>query len=268
MPASSGNATRLDADVFAFLRRADNLLEQSSADDGRDAEIIENIVAQVHGHELSAARHVFASQTLQRAIASADTAHLVTLATPLFGARHAMAALTDKYASHVVEALLGQVLPSLQHASATWKDSEPSLAARLVSLVDVLLENDARALLTAMRDRYATHAVRTMLRVLSGRQPSTAAAGAGGGGGGRSGGQPYHSHGSAAVPAEPARVPVPPAFSAAVLRVCEALASTGQAARWWSLTYHASAAPVVHGLLLAWPPEGAPVLCAERPVLR
>ena len=47
-----------------------------------------------------------ASQTLQRAIARANDEQLMSLARGLLAPRHLQTALTDKYASHVVEALL------------------------------------------------------------------------------------------------------------------------------------------------------------------
>ena len=48
--------------------------------DMRIHEVIETIVAQVHGHELACACHVFANHTLQRAIARAREDQLVALA--------------------------------------------------------------------------------------------------------------------------------------------------------------------------------------------
>lgn len=171
---------RLDPEVLGFLRRADQMLDHQHGggdDDDATADVVENVVAQVQGHELAAACHVFASQTLQRAITAAADAHLVALATPLLASRHALTALTDKYGSHVIEALVAQVLPSLQRSSAGWEAGEPSLAALLVGLVDALVADGATALLTAMKDRYATHVVRAALRVLSG-EPAAAPSGA------------------------------------------------------------------------------------------
>ena len=216
---------QLEADVLAFLRRADQLLEQQQPtdDDGDDAqshreEIIETVISQVYGHELSAACHVFASPTLQRVIAVAPDASLVALATPLLSARHVLTALTDKYGSHVIEALLAQVLPSLQRTNAAWQEGEASLGALAVSFADTLVADNAKILLAAMKDRYATHAMRSLFRVLAGLPPvSNQTTNTGGGPPGRK--PPVTDDGAIE------RVMVPESFGAALGRIADAISA-------------------------------------------
>ena len=264
----------LDADVLAFLRRADQLLEQQPAasedggdDDGQNHrdEIIETVIAQVSGHELAAACHVFASSTMQRAIKAASDSSLIALATPLLSARHVISALTDKYGSHVIEALLAQVLPSLQRSGAAWEEGEASLAALIVSCVDALVADNARHLLAAMYDRYATHSVRILFSILAGQPPASSNTG-----GGAAGRKPSASSDSSTA-AE--RVLVPESFGAALGRLAHAISSLDAAdgsqtyggSTLLDLAWHASASPALQALLAALPAESPPLfeLCAR-----
>lgn len=274
--ATSGRATKLDPEVLAFIRRANQLLEQGEreatdaagghrqherdeTDDGdeyRIHEVIENIVAQVHGHELACACHVFANHTLQRAIARGRDDQLVALANALLSPRNALAALTDKYASHVVEALVAKVLPSLDSVSAAGNDDEDAQEATMASLladfVDSLLVDNARGLCTAMRDRYATHAIRSIVKVLSGRSPTSSNTS------GAPGGPPPRGPSAAA-----ARVEVPAAFDQVLLRLANALlerddgddGSHGGGGALQSLAWHTSASPALQCILEALPPS-------------
>ena len=183
---------------------------------------------------------------------------MVALATPLFSAKHAPTALTDKYASHVLEALLQRVLPSVKRASMDPPDAgEPSLAECVVGLADALAADGARTLLVAMRDRYATHVFRALLKVLSGEQPPQA----------NSSGSGNNGHYVPPAPDEPPpRVPVPESFTFALGRLCDALNTLDDAEAAESgggephstlqdLSWHASASPAIQALLTSMPSD-------------
>ena len=229
---------RLDPDVLAFLRRATQLLDPSGGEDvdeDRQREVCGTLVEQVRGHEVASACHVFGCASLQRAFEVATDEQRASLAGPMFSAKNSLTVLTDKYGSHVAEAALAQVLPSLRRTSAdSWdEESTPPLAAVAVTLADGLLENDARGLTAAMRDRYATHTLRGLLLVLSGRPftPGSSSGGWGGGGGwgGWGGGTdadaaaPRHATHTKAPDAATPASPVPEAFTRALERIGESL---------------------------------------------
>ena len=104
-------------------------------------------------------------------------------------------------------------------------------AAMILGFVDVLVADNARNLLAAMYDRYATHVIRTLVRVLAGsahRSSKEEGGGKGGGGGGKGGGGGGKGGGGGgaafdANSAEAPRTPVPPSFERALVRIGEAL---------------------------------------------
>ena len=168
---------KLEPDVLSFLRRASQLLDAPAGgdviadDEVRRSEVVETVVGQLQGHELASACHVFGCDVLQRALAMANETQCVALATPLLSSNCVLTAVTDKYASHVVEAILARLLPFAQQPQ---QEGEPSVMSLMASFIDALVADNARTLLVALRDRYATHVMRSTFRFLSGKASAAA----------------------------------------------------------------------------------------------
>ena len=322
---ATSSKSNLDAEVLSFVRRASQLLEPVDDDDNRLQEVCGTLIEQVRGHEVACARHVFGCSVMQRAIGVGTGAQRAAIAAPLLRSKQPLALLTDKYASHVLEAVLAQVLPSLHTGAADVADASGeeadraySLAASLVAFADTLLAERARALLEAMRDQYGTHVVRGLLLVLGGRRflpPSSEWDGQGGGGkggdagkgdggkggrggkgsgggkggkGGKGGGGKGGGGWVADGGAEEPRTKVPASFTRALERIATTLVelddATVEAEDWdeksgdgggaggggvggvlYRMSWHASASPVLQGLLRALPPDAEPLhrLCGR-----
>ena len=286
---------RLPADVLNFLRRADKMLTDAEAaaavdDDDDEAasmqqrgmrvEVIDNIVAQLAGAELACAFHVYGTSALQRTLRLGNDPQRAALAAPVLRADPALV-LQDKYASHVVEAILSLVYGGLGAGSdGIASDDAGSLGALLVEFCDSLLAGGVGALRGAMQDRHGTHVLRSLLRTLSGHQPESAEVvggkgtgkggkgGGGGGGGGKgSGGGGGAGSGGGGGGSEPAR-PVPAAFTERLVALSSALAAPAKArggsdggdgggAAAHHLAYHPTGSPALQELLAALPSPSA-----------
>ena len=168
IPMSAPN--RLPADVLNFLRRADKMLTDAEAaaagddDDDDEAasmrgmrvEVIDNIVAQLAGAELACAFHVYGTSALQRTLRLGNDPQRAALAAPVLRVDPALV-LQDKYASHVVEAILSLVYGKLgAGGDGAAGDDAGSLGALLVEFCDSLLAGGLGALRGAMQDRHGT----------------------------------------------------------------------------------------------------------------
>ena len=205
----------------------------ADADDagGREAEmraeVVRTVVEQLRGSEIACARHVFGSVALARVLSAATNAQRTSLAAPILERGQPLTLLSDKYASHVVEAVLAIAAAEAADAAGG------GVAGLIAPFVDRLCEPDAAGglpLAAVMRDRHGTYVARALLHVLSGRpyaprgteggpeqQPGRPAASRGAGSGSGSG--------SAATDEQPR--PVPASFGRALQRLTDALLGGG-----------------------------------------
>ena len=161
MPSTS-SSDRLDPDCLNFLRRAHRMLDGTAAsaadaDDagGREAEmraeVVRTVVEQLRGSEIACARHVFGSVALARVLSAATNAQRTSLAAPILERGQPLTLLSDKYASHVVEAVLAI-------AAAEGADAAGGGVAGLIApFVDRLCEPDAACMKSFLvMQRYLT----------------------------------------------------------------------------------------------------------------
>jgi hypothetical protein len=287
---------RIDPDVLNFLRRAHRMLDDTkSAVAGDDpegaeevvreaqmrAEVVGTVVEQLKGQELHCACHVFGSVALARVLKAASDAQRARVVSALFTRGEPFALLSDKYASHVVEEIIA--LGSRQESMI---DSEAGLAQVLAEFVGRLTQSSSAGkapLVACMRDRYGTHAVRALFRVLSGRPFAPRGTDASS--------KPAQREGGSAMPPGPpdvtgqeaARAPVPSAYAEGLLLIADAVLSQwradGEGIR--QLFSHTMASPTLSALiealpegcpqsgalisaLLKWPAEGAPAAADGR----
>jgi uncharacterized membrane protein YgcG len=263
---------RIDPDVLNFLRRAHRMLDDSkSAAAGDDhegteevvreaemrAEVVGTVVEQLKGQEVHCARHVFGSVALARVLRAASDAQRTRVVSPLLSRAEPFALLSDKYGSHVVEEIIA--LGARQESMA---DPEAGLAQVLVAFVDRLAEplsSGPVPLVACMRDRYATHPVRALLRVLSGRPFAPRGTEGPSKPGQREAGSAMPPGPQEATGQDASRAPVPSAYAEALLRAADAVLSHGRADGQGirQLLSHTVASPVLSELIEALP-EGCP----------
>lgn len=226
------------------------------------AEVVGTVVEQLKGQELHCARHVFGSVALARVLKAASDAQRTGVVSPLLSRGEPFALLSDKYASHVIEEIIA--LGSRQESMI---DSEAGLAQVLVHFVDRLAQTPPAGpvpLVACMRDRYGTHAVRALFRVLSGR-PFTPR-------GSDPSSKPVQRETGSVAPPGPtdapgpdaARAPVPPAYAEGLLRAADAVLSHGRADGEGirQLFSHTVASPALSELI-----ESLPEMCPQSAAL-
>jgi len=267
---------RIDPDVLNFLRRAHRLLDDSkdpggavagaeAEEEGDEAavrteqmraEVVLTVVEQLNGQELNCARHVFGSVALARVLKAATDAQRSRIVSPLLSQIDPAALLSDKYASHVVEEII-----ALAARPESAVDPEAGLAHVLVEFAERLATTAPGGtvpLVTSMRDKHATYAVRALFRVLAGRpfaprgaEPSAKPEQRWSGGGAPSSGP------ADASAQEAPRASVPAAFTAALALAADAVLSIKGDEGVRQLYSHTVASPALSELLEALPAGSA-----------
>jgi len=159
-----------------YFRRADELLELNDFPTVDDRDIfIENVFKEAHGKELKLASSQSCSRLMERLILLSTTQQKKHLFAAFAG--HFLTLVTHRFASHCCEQLLIQSAPIVTQELGmafprTGEDKEkpaPEQEAAMEDLFLLTLDELENHLTSILSDKFASHTLRVILVVLSGR---------------------------------------------------------------------------------------------------
>lgn len=167
----------LDEEEQEYFRRADELLELNQFPTTEDREVfVENVYKEAKGKELKLASSQSCSRLMERLIQLANTTQKKSLFEAFAG--HFLSLVQHRFASHCCEALflrsasvVSQELAGfvLDTAGAADADEQQKPEASMENLFLETLDELEAGLGYLLTDRFASHTLRVLLLVLSGR---------------------------------------------------------------------------------------------------
>ncbi|KAL8952015.1 MAG: hypothetical protein Q9222_002034 [Ikaeria aurantiellina] len=162
----------LDEEEQEYFKRADTILELNQFNDAEERELfLANVYKEAHGKELKIANSQSCSRLMERLILMSTKEQLKVLFQELSG--HFLHLVQHRFASHCCETLFSQAAPFVseemrapasEQTNALSKDTTPTESFFL----DALKELDGN-LGYLMTDPFASHTLRVLLIILSGR---------------------------------------------------------------------------------------------------
>ncbi|KAL9576772.1 MAG: hypothetical protein Q9212_006829, partial [Teloschistes hypoglaucus] len=162
----------LDEEEQEYFKRADTMLELNQFSDPEERSLfLANVYKEASGKELKIANSQSCSRLMERLILMSTADQLKALFQKFKG--HFIHLVQHRFASHCCETLFVQAAPLVSQDMATpSKDSSNDQAAETLSIEQIFLGTAAeleRNLGFLMVDRFASHALRVLLLVFSGR---------------------------------------------------------------------------------------------------
>lgn len=160
-----------------YFRHADELLELNDFPSSEDRDIfLQNVYKEAEGKELKLASSQSCSRLMERLIMLSNTTQKKQIFEAFGG--HFISLVTHRFASHCVEKLFMQSAPVVteellngvqEEDAAAGDDAEKKPVLSMEQLFLVTLDEFEEHLSFLLSDKYASHALRVILVILSGR---------------------------------------------------------------------------------------------------